>query len=70
MLPPDASPSPERLRIGQCTVDVLSREIHAPGARRPFRVTPKAMAVLLVLVAGAVWPLVFRPMSKWGKGKK
>lgn len=25
---------------------------------------------LLVLVAGAVWPLVFRPMSKWGKGKK
>ena len=24
---------------------------------------------LLVLVAGAVWPLVFRPMSKWGKGK-
>ena len=25
---------------------------------------------LLVLVAGADWPLVFRPMSKWGKGKK
>lgn len=25
---------------------------------------------LLVLVAGAVWPLVFRPMSEWGKGKK
>lgn len=25
---------------------------------------------LLVLVAGATWPLVFRPMSKWGKGKK
>ena len=25
---------------------------------------------LLVLVAGAVWPLVFRPMSTWGKGKK
>lgn len=25
---------------------------------------------LLVLVAGAVWPLVFRPMSKWGKRKK
>ena len=25
---------------------------------------------LLVLVAGAVWPLVFRPVSKWGKGKK
>ena len=25
---------------------------------------------LLVLVAGAVWPLVFRPMSQWGKGEK
>ena len=25
---------------------------------------------LLVLLAGAIWPLVFRPMSKWGKGKK
>lgn len=25
---------------------------------------------LLVLVAGAVWPLVFRPMSQWGKVKK
>lgn len=25
---------------------------------------------LLVLVAGAIWPLVFRPMSKWGKGEK
>lgn len=25
---------------------------------------------LLVLVAGAVWPLVFRPMSKWGKREK
>ena len=25
---------------------------------------------LLVLVAGAVWPLAFRPMSKWGKGEK
>ena len=25
---------------------------------------------LLVLVAGAVWPLVFRPMSKWGKVEK
>lgn len=25
---------------------------------------------LLVLVAGAIWPLVFRPMSQWGKGKK
>lgn len=50
MLPPDATLPPERLRIGQCTVDVSSREVLAPGARRPFRVTPKAMAVLRVLV--------------------
>lgn len=25
---------------------------------------------LLVLTAGAVWPMTFRPTSKWGKGKK
>lgn len=50
MHPPDVSSHPENLRIGECTVDVLSREIDAPGARRPLRVTPKAMAVLLVLV--------------------
>ncbi len=68
MLPPDASLPPEMLRIGQCTVDVASREVSAPGARRPFRVTPKAMGVLLVLVENldkvvsrdallsAVWP--------------
>lgn len=53
MLPPDATLPPERLRIGQCTVDVSSREVLAPAARRPFRVTPKAMAVLLVLVESA-----------------
>lgn len=41
------------IRIGECTVDVPLREISAPGARRPVRVTPKAMAVLLVLVENA-----------------
>ena len=68
MLPPDAPLPPTRLRIGQCTVDVSSREIRAPDTRRPLRVTPKAMAVLLVLVdsgdrvvsrdtlLAAVWP--------------
>lgn len=40
-------------RVGECTVDVPLREISAPGARRPVRVTPKAMAVLLVLVENA-----------------
>ncbi|WP_084087338.1 winged helix-turn-helix domain-containing protein [Aerolutibacter daejeonensis] len=46
------------IRIGECTVDVPLREINAPGARRSVRVTPKAMAVLLVLVenAGRVVP--------------
>ena len=45
-------------RVGDCTVDVPLREISAPGARRPLRVTPKSMAVLLVLVehAGRVVP--------------
>ncbi|HYG07243.1 MAG TPA: winged helix-turn-helix domain-containing protein [Stenotrophomonas sp.] len=40
---------PERLRVGECVVDIASREVHAPGARRPTRLTPKAMAVLRVL---------------------
>lgn len=43
----------ERLRVGECVVDVPLREILAPGARRPRRVTPKAMGVLLVLVEHA-----------------
>lgn len=37
--------------MGECTVDLALREIHAPGARRGRRVTPKAIAVLLVLAA-------------------
>jgi len=40
---------PERLRVGECVVDIASREVHAPGARRPTRLTPKAMAVLRAL---------------------
>lgn len=43
------SAQPERLRIGECVVDIASREVHAPGARRPVRLTPKAMAVLRAL---------------------
>lgn len=42
-----------QLRIGQCLVDTTSREIHAQGVSCPVRVTPKAMAVLLVLVEQA-----------------
>ena len=39
-----------RLRVGECTVDFSLREIHAPSARRPMRVTPKTIAVLSVLI--------------------
>lgn len=43
----------ERLRVGDCEVDIPLREIHAPGARRPARITPKTMGVLLVLAEQA-----------------
>ena len=36
--------------MGECTVDMPLREIHAPGARRPRRVTPKAIGVLAALI--------------------
>jgi len=38
------------MRVGDCLVDVPLREIRAPGKRRPLRITPKSMAVLLVLI--------------------
>lgn len=48
------SPLPsERLRVGECVVDVPLREIRAPSKRRPLRITPKSMGVLLVLVEQA-----------------
>src|SRR5687768_15884808 len=51
---PSTSPLPsERLRVGDCVVDVPLREIRAPGKRRPLRITPKSMGVLLVLVEQA-----------------
>ena len=43
----------DRLRVGECMVDIPLREIHAPGARRPRRVTPKSIGVLLALVEQA-----------------
>ena len=39
--------------MGDCLVDVPLREIRAPGKRRPLRITPKSMAVLLVLIEQA-----------------
>ena len=43
------TPSTDRLHIGDCLIVLSSREVHAPGARRPVRLTPKAVGVLLVL---------------------
>jgi DNA-binding winged helix-turn-helix (wHTH) protein/Tol biopolymer transport system component len=48
-LPSSSLPS-ARLRVGDCTVDMALREILAPGARRPRRVTPKAIGVLAALI--------------------
>ena len=47
---PSSSLPTARLRVGDCTVDMPLREIHAPGARRPRRVTPKAIGVLAALI--------------------
>lgn len=58
----------DRLRVGECLVDIPLREVQAPNARRPRRITPKTMGVLLALVdnagrvvsrdalLGEVWP--------------
>ena len=43
----------DRLLIGDCLVVVSSREVHLPGVRRVRRLTPKSMAVLLVLARNA-----------------
>lgn len=54
--PSEPSPRPlptDRLRVGDCIVEIPLREVHAPNARRPHRITPKAMGVLLALVENA-----------------
>jgi Tol biopolymer transport system component/DNA-binding winged helix-turn-helix (wHTH) protein len=48
--PPSSLLPTARLRVGECTVDMPLREIHAPSARRPRRVTPKAIGVLAALI--------------------
>ncbi|OBU64541.1 transcriptional regulator [Stenotrophomonas maltophilia] len=40
----------DRIRIGECIVTLSSREVMAAGARRPRRLTPKALAVLRLLL--------------------
>ncbi|RZA20256.1 MAG: hypothetical protein EOP93_06465 [Lysobacteraceae bacterium] len=44
-------PKSDHLRIGDCVVDIARREVQAPGAEAPRRITVKALQVLLVLVA-------------------
>ena len=44
-------PKSDHLRIGDCVVDIARREVQAPGASDPRRITVKALQVLLVLVA-------------------
>lgn len=39
------------MQVGDCLVLLSLREVHAPRARRPQRLTPKAMGVLRVLLA-------------------
>lgn len=43
-------PGFDRIRIGECTVTLSSREVEVVGARRPRRLTPKALGVLRVLL--------------------
>lgn len=43
-------PEADRIRIGDCTVTLSSREVDVVGARRPRRLTPKALGVLRVLL--------------------
>ncbi|WP_254460506.1 winged helix-turn-helix domain-containing protein [Xanthomonas sacchari] len=42
---------PQRMQVGDCLVLLSLREVHAPRARRPQRLTPKVMGVLRVLLA-------------------
>ncbi|MCU1127105.1 PD40 domain-containing protein [Stenotrophomonas maltophilia] len=44
--PPDA----DRIQVGECVVTLSSREVEVVGARRPRRLTPKALGVLRVLL--------------------
>ncbi|MEB1528498.1 winged helix-turn-helix domain-containing protein [Xanthomonas sp. WHRI 7945] len=48
---PATPPLPDRMQVGDCLVLLSLREVHAPRARRPQRLTPKAIGVLRVLLA-------------------
>jgi Tol biopolymer transport system component/DNA-binding winged helix-turn-helix (wHTH) protein len=44
-------PRSERLRVGECVIDVPRREVMVPNADAPRRITVKALHVLLALAA-------------------
>ena len=44
------SHEPDRIRVGDCIVTLSSREVEVVGARRPRRLTPKALGVLRALL--------------------
>ena len=46
-------PASPMLLVGRCHVDTASREIRGPSSPRVRRITPKALAVLRQLAAGA-----------------
>ncbi|WP_019662035.1 winged helix-turn-helix domain-containing protein [Stenotrophomonas hibiscicola] len=43
-------PEADRIQVGECVVTLSSREVEVEGARRPRRLTPKALGVLRVLL--------------------
>ncbi|KAF1014681.1 MAG: Transcriptional activator CadC [Stenotrophomonas maltophilia] len=43
-------PGADQVMVGQCRVSLSSREVQVPGMRRLRRLTPKALAVLRVLM--------------------
>ena len=43
-------PDADRIQVGECVVTLSSREVEVVGARRPRRLTPKALGVLRVLL--------------------
>lgn len=40
----------DRIQVGDCVITLSSREVEVEGARRPLRLTPKALGVLRVLM--------------------
>ncbi|MFD0740030.1 winged helix-turn-helix domain-containing protein [Lysobacter koreensis] len=51
--PPPQSSLSDRLRVGECVVDIPLREVQAARSHRPRRITPKSLGVLLALVEQA-----------------